>query len=46
MAVKASLTAKGARFGFSKVETSLGHEKATSWERESQVPQGQNQIKI
>lgn len=46
MAVKAMLTAKGACFGFSKVESSTEHEKATSWEMESQVFQGLNQINI
>lgn len=46
MAVKAMLTAKGACFGFSKVETSSEHGKATSWEMESQVFQGLNQINI
>lgn len=46
MAVTATLAAKGACFGFSEVETSSEHEKAISWGWESQVPQGQNQIKI
>lgn len=46
MAVKAIPTAKGACFGFSKIETSLEHEKTISQEMESQVLQGLNQIKI
>lgn len=36
MAVKAVPPAKGACFGFSKVETSSEHEQATSWEMECQ----------
>lgn len=37
MAVEAIPTAKGACFGFSKVESSSEHEQAISWEMEYQV---------
>lgn len=46
MAVEAICTAKGACFGFSKVESSWEHKQAISWEMESQVLQCLNQINI
>lgn len=44
MAVEAVPTAKGACFGFSKVESSSGHEQAISWEMECRESQCLNQI--
>lgn len=43
MAIEATPTAKGAYFGFSKVEFSSEHEQAILWEIEYQVL---NQINI